>query len=193
MQAPPAFEDVLVYDPPAVGYLSKGQMVDPLNTVRWTIDREPQTPGVVLSDVVLVYFRGREMAGSDALYLLSSDYAGDKSLKRSATKFRRDRERVRRCAHGVQVVMLDAERVGGGKADAALDPFDGTHLGVLHSFWSGAVTPPVQLLGLLQKGWPSANTLGDLAKQVEQLCPPQLSFHSHVPPELTGLEFGGKP
>jgi len=53
-------------------------------------------------------------------------------------------------ARGVQVLMLDVERMARDKADAealkVARDFDGTRLGVFHSFWSGEKAPATRLL-----------------------------------------------
>ncbi|HVS37914.1 MAG TPA: hypothetical protein VMS17_20310, partial [Gemmataceae bacterium] len=184
------FEKVVPYEP-LVGPVTVGSIKSRLRSVKRKIDDQPQDPNVPLSDVVLVYFQGQEIAGSDGLYLLSSEYAQDQNLQRSALSgqwivglFGETR--------GAQVLMLDAQRLAAEQAAAAKNPFDGGRLGVFHAFWSGATVPPAELLTLLQKGWSRADTLDSLAQQIQELCPPQLQFAKYLPGDLAQLEFGGK-
>ncbi len=186
----PFFEKVVSYDP-LVGGVSVGDMKRRLRSVKKKIDEQPQDPDVPLSDVVVVYFQGREVVGADGLYLLSSEYDQDQSLERSALSGRQIADLFGE-ARGARVLMLDAQRLAAEPADAARDPFEGGRVGVFHAFWSGAAAPPSDLLTLLQKGWARANTLSDLAQQVAELCPPSLQFTKYLPGELAQLEFGGK-
>jgi hypothetical protein len=92
--------------------------------------------------------------------------------------------------------MFDVARVK-AEADAlpAIRAFEGTRVGVFHSFWSGDKAPATRLLPLLQQSWSKANNLDTLAKQIDGLRrdqAPQLTFFRYLPGELAQLEFGGK-
>ncbi len=197
LQAPPAFEEVTAYEP-LVGGVTQGQMLHSLYGVKRQIQAAvAEDENIVLSEVVLVYYQGRETTTPQGDYLLSDDSQGDEDLDRTAVSCT-DIVKLFGDARGVQIVMLDAERLA-GKSDpnaAVADAFDGARLGVFHWTWTGAQAPATRLLGLLQKGWSAADNLGDLARQVDvlrQQLTPQTRFSAHVPSDLAPLEFGGKP
>ena len=197
-QAPPAFEEVVAYDP-LVGGVSKGQVLHRLKGVKRQIQAAaPENEPVVLSEVVLVYYQGREMVTPGGDYLMSDDSQGDEDLDRTAVSCSEIVD-LFRDARGVQVVMLDAERLSRPSDPNAADAsgaFDGARLGVLHSVWTGGAAPATRLLGLLQEGWSQAGNLGDLAKEIDglrQRLAPQTRFSFHLPGDLAQLEFGGKP
>ena len=198
LEAPPAFEEVIAYDP-LVGGVSKGQFLHRLKGVKRQIhSAAPEDQNVPLSDVVLVYYQGRETATPAGCYLLSDDSAGDEDLDRTALSCSEIVD-LFGDAPGAQVMMLDTERVARAKADAdveAANAFDGARLGVLHSVWSGDKAPASRLLALLQKGWSQADNLGDLARRIDglrQQLSPETRFSAHVPGALAQLEIGGKP
>jgi WD40 repeat protein len=198
-QAPPAFDVVLAY-PPLVGGVSKWQVINKLQEVKVQIKATAdEGKDVVLSDVVMLYYKGRERLTPSGHYLLTDDSElkddpkdTDVSCEEIVSLFRDTR--------GAQVVMLDVERVAAAKAEAQAPgvarAFDGTRLGVFHSFWlAEGNAPATGLLGLLQQGWGQADTLDHLAREVEGLrarLAPQLRFYRYIPGELALLEFGGK-
>ena len=194
-QALPFFEKVVVYEP-LVGGVSQGQILKHLDWVKRQIQASaPEDRNIVLSEVVLVYYQGREMLTPEGHFLLSDDYKGYKDLKATGVNCVEIVEKFSD-ARGVQVMMFDVARV---QADAEAPPvtraFEGTRVGFFHSFWSGEKPPVTRLLPMLQQSWSKANNLDSLAKQIGELCrdqAPQMRFLPYLPGQLAQLEFGGK-
>jgi hypothetical protein len=151
LQAPPTFEEVVAYDP-LVGNVSQGKVVQRLKAVKRNIQAAMAgRQDVVLSEVVLLYYHGREVVTRDGLFLLTDYSVGDEDLTRTGVGC----EQIVQLfsdARGAHVVMLDVEQAR-AEADgvAAAGAFQGTRLGVFHALWSaGGGAPANRLLALLQ-------------------------------------------
>src|SRR5204863_3268639 len=83
LEAPPAFEEVVAYEP-LVGGVSRGQVLHRLKGVTRQIHAaSPEGPAAALSDVVMVYYQGREAVTPAGDFLLSDDSRGDEDLART--------------------------------------------------------------------------------------------------------------
>src|SRR5439155_147717 len=177
--------------------VSKGKVMNLLNWVKLNIQTATgEGQDVVLSEVVLLYYQGREVIARDGHFLLTDDTLRNEDLSETGVACDAIGQ-LFRDARGAQVVMLDVERAQQARAEALEEDrlFQNKRLGVFHTFWTaGGAAPANRLLSLLQQSWPQANNLGALARQVDALrqqVAPQMRFFPYLPGDLMLLEFGG--
>ena len=194
LQALPVFEEVVEHKA-LVRPISKKMVLLYLERMKKEI--EPKEPNAAVSDIVLIYYQGREVVNSHgdiALATTDSDLLGDPDeLTVSCIDIRKefgDWEGA-----GAQVVMFDAEGARGANGGDVAQAFDGSRLGVFNAFWVGGQAPGNRLFELLDASWMKAGNLGELAKNIEDLRDLRklkMQF-SYLPGDLAQLAFGGKP
>jgi hypothetical protein len=179
--------EVKPYGPLVEGNVTESRVIAMMARVKKSILEEViANPKRKQSDVVVLYYQGRELRGTDGTTYLTTD---DHSQVRCS-----DIVNTFSDTPGAHVVMLDVQRDGRETAVVSQE-LEHNRMGQLHYSWlAGGGEPARRLLGLLRECWPKASNLNALALEIESMTQqvPQAGFR-HSPRELAALfEFGGK-